>query len=413
VSRVVVSGLGTAGPWGLGHADLLANWLAGGPATVEIDRAAGYHRPQGARRALLASGVDLAAYLSPAQARRMSPPAQLAMAATRLALADAGLEALSRDEMARTAIVVGTAFGPSWVTEQLLRQILLVGPDAASPALFTESVASAPASQVALALGARGPNLAVTAREASDLLAVVEAERLLTTGAADRVVVLVVDEMTPLLHAVLDRFRALALPDENGVERARPLAPESRGALAAEGATALVLEAATIARERGRSPWATIAAVARGFDPSAPAWGWGTGGAALAAVAGRQLARRGVELSDVDLVVSGASGVRHGDELEAALLAGLFGGSPPPIVAPKAALGAWGGGFLAAAVLATAGRAPRTAWIEACDPALGLTPRPGVAAEYPHRALVTSAGSGGAAACLVLDGGQPGRISAV
>ena len=33
-------------------------------------------------------------------------------------------------------------------------------------------------------------------------LAVVEAGRLLATGAAERVVVLVVDEMTPLLHAV-------------------------------------------------------------------------------------------------------------------------------------------------------------------------------------------------------------------
>jgi len=413
VSGIVVSGVGTAGPWGLGRRDLVASWRSGGPAAIEVDRAAGYHRRHGARTALLAAELDLSAYLSPAQARRMSPPARLSMAATRLALADAGLEALPREAMAGTALVVGTTFGPSSVTEQLLRQILLTGPDAASPALFTESVASAPASQVALALGAKGPNLAVTAREASDLLAVVEAARLLTTAAAERVVVLVVDEMIPMLHAVLDRFRALALPDGEGVERARPLAADRSGALAAEGATALVLESAESARARGRASIVQVSAVARAFDPTAPAWGWGDGGAALAAVASRQLARRGVEPVSVDLAVSGASGSLRGDAVEAEVLSGLFAGTPPPIVAPKAVLGAWGGGFLAAAVLAAAGVAPPGAVVRACDPVFGLQPSATSIAGPPRRTLVSSVGSGGAAAWLVLDAGQPDPPSAV
>ena len=61
--------------------------------------------------------------------------------------------------------------------EQLLRQILGQGPDQASPALFTESVASASAAQMAMVIRARGPNQTLTQREASDLLALGEAAR--------------------------------------------------------------------------------------------------------------------------------------------------------------------------------------------------------------------------------------------
>ncbi len=205
----------------------------------------------------------------------MSPPARMAVAAARLALAEAGLDDPARH--AATAVVVGTAFGPSSVTELLLRQILHLGPEQASPALFTESVASAAASQVALVWKARGPSLAVTQREASDLLALGEAARLVATGRAERALVLVVDEMTPLLHAVLDRFRALARPDADGVERARPFDRDRSGVLAAEGATALVLEPLAAAEARGATPLFAVAGQGAAFDPSAPNRDWGVG----------------------------------------------------------------------------------------------------------------------------------------
>jgi len=411
--RIVVTGLGTAGPWGLGHGELLKSWRGGGPLPREVDRSAGFHRAHGARTALLAAGIDLSAYLSSGQARRMSPPARLAMAAARLALADAGLTSVARGEMERTAIVVGTAFGPSSVTEQMLRQILESGPETTSPALFTESVASAPASQVALALGARGPNLAVTGREASDLLAVGEARRLLATDAAERVLVLVVDEMIPLLHAVLDRFRALAEADADGRERARPLSADRDGVLAAEGATALLLEVEETAVRRGVTPWGGLAAAIRGFDRTASPSDWGSGGADLAATLGGGLERAGIDRADFELIVSGAAGASKGDRAEAELLAALFVGDPPPIVAPKAALGAWGGGFLAAAVLAAAGSLPSDSAIASCDPSFGLRLAAGELEARPRRTLVSSLGSGGAAAWIVLDGGQPHPRSAV
>jgi 3-oxoacyl-[acyl-carrier-protein] synthase II len=406
----VVSGIGSVSALGVGAAALARSLREGPPPPVAVDRAAGYHRRGGARTARRVVGADLGALVPAAQARRMSPPARHAVAAMRLALADAGLAGLGREDWEDAGIVAGTCFGPASVTEQLLHQILHQGPDTASPALFTESVASAAASQIALALGARGPNLAITQREASDLVALAEAARLIETGAATRVLVTVVDEMIPLEHAVLDRFRALA---RTSAEIARPFDRRRNGTVAAEGASVLVLESAELVAERV-PPYARVVATARGFDPSAPAWDWGSDGAGLARTLAAALARAGVAPRSVGRVVSGAAGTRRGDRLEAAVLRSLFPDGVPPVLVPKASTGEYGGAYLAAAVLAAADHAaPPPRGFEETDPELGLVPwRPAPGAgELPPpaaRTLVTSLASGGAAAWAVLErGGRP------
>jgi len=403
---VVVSGWSAVGAFGAGRAALAAALSGEVPAASQVvDRSAGWHRRGGSRRGLVAADVDLSAWLDPAPARRMSPPARFAVAAARQALVDSGL---TNADHAETAVVVGTAFGPACVSEQLVEQILRQGPANASPALFTESVASAAAGQIALVLGARGPSLALTEREASDLLALAEGARLVASGAAARALVVVVDEVTPMLHATLDRFRALARPEADGREVARPFDRRRSGGLAAEGAAVLVLETAAAAAARGARPRARCVAFARGFDPTAPAWSWGRGAPALARTLARGLARGGVDRASLELVVSGASGAVAGDRLEAAVLREVFGAALPPVAAPKGALGAYGGGHLAAALLAAEGAAigGATGFLEA-DPELGVVPR-GRAAPA-RRLLVSALAAGGAAAWAVLDAAGEAR----
>jgi 3-oxoacyl-[acyl-carrier-protein] synthase II len=401
---VAITGLGAVGPWGTTLDGLIERLRAGEAAPIAVDRSKGYHREGGARTALATASLDLAGLVPAAQLRRSSPPARFALAAAHRALADAGLGELDLAAHNRTAIVAGTNWGPATVTEQLLHQLLRQSPELASPAAFTESVASAPAAQVALAIGARGPNLAVTEREASDLLALAEGVRAVATGAADRALVIVVEEATPLLHAVLDRFRALARSDEDGVERARPFDRRRDGFLLAEGAAALVLEADEAARVRGARRRARVAAIVRGFDPSAPAWDWGRGSGRLAATLARGLERAGVDRSSIGLVVSGASGALRGDRLEAEVLRSTFGTAMPPIAAPKGVTGEGAGGFLAAAVLAAGGEVvgPTGGFAEA-DPELEVAPLRAAARRAPGRALVTALGSGGPAAWAVLE----------
>lgn len=402
---IVVTGLGTVGSFGCGSDSLRQALAASVSGTSEVDRSAGYHLSESSRRACLVSYPQLAAWVPPLEARRMSPPSKLAVAAARMALCCAGFEA--KPEESETAVVISTSFGPSSYSESLLKQILFEGPEATSPSLFTESVANAPAAQIAITTRSRGPSLTVCQHEAGPLLAVERAAAAVLSGRSPRALAGAVEEMTPLLHALLDRFGALARGGQEGEEIARPFDRRRSGFLAGEGSTVLVLEPEEAARERGARVLARLLAWGSAFDPTAPPADWGTGHATLARTLRRSLDRAGISLAEIDRIVSGASGSRTGDRLEARMLRAAWGEAPlPPVVAPKAVIGEYGGGVLGPAVLAAAGApfGPTPGFAEP-DPELGVVPHDGRPLEAPQTVLVTSLAAGGAAAWLVL--GKP------
>lgn len=398
---ILVTGLGTVGAYGSGE-ESLRRVLASGepPASQELDRSAGYHLARASRRGLMVDPALLREWLSPGEARRMSPPSRLAVTASRMALRAAGLEGVA-DE--RTGVILATAFGPSSYSEGLLKQILLEGPEAASPILFMESVANAPAAQIAIASKARGPSVTICQREAGALLAVGQAAVDVAAGRVPRALAGAVDEMTPLLHSLLDRFGAVTRnggPD--ALEVARPFDRRRAGFVAAEGATMLVLESA----EPSRPPLARVLAWGSAFDPTAPPVGWGTGHASLARALRRSLDRAGIDLASIDRIVSGASGSVGGDRVEGLMLREAWGDAQlPPLLAPKGVTGEYGGGFLAAAVLAVGTPFGPTAGFAEPDPDLGLVPHDGSPLPAPSTVLVTSVAAGGAASWLVL--GKP------
>ena len=387
---------------GAGKESLAAALAAGAPRLTEIDVKQGYHAAGTARWAALATHVDVTRWLPASRARRLSWPSRYAVAAAEMAIADAGID---RQELgaAPAAVAIATAFGTARYAETLVRDILMQGPEAASPALFSESVANAPAAQVALAAEARGTNAAVTQREAGPLQAVLLAAREVRLGRSRFALAGCSEEINPLVHALLGRFDALAVPSSEG-EVARPLDRRRSGMIAAEGATVLLLEREDDARSRGARVLARVAGGARAFDPTASSYGWGTGGEALAARLGAELERQGIDVATIDRVVSSASGAVAGDRLEADILRRLFGERVPPVLAPKGVTGEYGGGHVAAAVLAAAdGCAWPTAGFGEADPELGVVPHDGASLPPSRRVLVSALAAGGAAAWLVLD----------
>lgn len=400
---VVISGLGVLGPAGIGREALGAVLAEGGAPSAPIDRAAGLHRENLPAEAGLFPELSLATWVPPAIARRMCRPSRFAVAAARLAVEDARLEPAVL-EGPRTGVAVGTAFGPTLFTEKLLREILESGPETASPFWFTECVANAPAAEIALVLKARGPNLTITQREAAGLLAVGQAAVEVDEGRSDTAIAGSVEEMTPMLHAILARFGAVARRGGDGAV-ARPFDRARSGYLPSEGAAMVVLERAERVRGRGGRVLARIAMRGSGFDATAPTAGWGTGGGTLARRARRDLDRAGIPVEAIDAIVSGASGSIAGDRCEAGFLRALWGSRPlPTVLAPKASTGEYGGGFLAAAVLAMRGaRFGRTAGFREVDPELGVVPHDGSPLPELRRVLVTSMAAGGAAAWMVLE----------
>jgi 3-oxoacyl-[acyl-carrier-protein] synthase II len=390
---VVVTGVGCLGAFGTGLPALAEALAAGRPCASPIDRSGGMHRKNGATLVAACAGLDLTPWLSPQAARRMSDLSQFAVAAARMARADAGLAEVAGE---RTAVAIATALGPGGFTEQLARQILEKGGRAASPFLFTDCVANAAAGQIAIDAGARGPNVTICQREAGPVLALAQGAAEIASGRADVCLAGAADEMKPLVHALLDRFRTLSRPDGAG-ECPRPFDRRRNGALGGEGATVFVLEAEDVARARGARMLARVGPSARAFDPTASRAGFGRGGEALAATLRERL---GPALAAVDVVVSGASGSRAGDALEAALLRALPTAAAR-VLAPKAVHGEFGGGTLAAALLAL--RSVRFAMPAACDqpdPTLDIRLASG---EIRGRAvLVTACAAGGVAAATIL-----------
>ena len=398
----VITGLGVVGAHGIGRASLQGALLAGRPLGSEVDRSAGYHAVDASRLAALVPKQDLARWLPPAEARRLSVPSRFAVAAARMAQEDAGLAAL---EGRRVAVVLATAFGALLFTEKLVRQILEEGPESAQPFYFSECVANAAAGRVAIALGARGANVTITEREAGPLLALARGAQEVREGRADLVVAGSADEMTELLHALLDRFRGTARAEGGRDEAPRPFDAARNGVLAGEGASVVVIEREDDATARGARILARVSASGAAFDATAPVSDWGDGYEALARALRSALARAGHGVETIDLIVSGASGARRGDRLEAATLAAAWGGVKlPPVVAPKAVVGEFGGGLLASAVLAAEGAAfGRLLALQTQDPKLAVAPHDGSPIPAPHRILITSLAAGGAAAWALLE----------
>jgi 3-oxoacyl-(acyl-carrier-protein) synthase len=400
--RAVVTGLGVVGPHGIGRASFEAALLAGRPLASSIDRGAGYHAADSSRYAALVPKLDLARWLPAGEARRMSLPSRFAVAAARMAVEDAGITSL---EGRRVAVVLATAFGALLLTEKLVQQVLEEGPESAQPFYFSECVANAAAARVAIALGARAANVTIVEREAGPLLALARGAHEVESGRADVAIAGSADEMTELLHSLLDRFRGTARASRTHDEAPRPFDAHRDGVLAGEGATVLVIERDADAAARGARPLARVAANVAAFDPSARVTDWGDGHLSLARGLMRGLARAGRRAADIDLVVSGASGARRGDRLEADTLTTVWDGAPiPPVVVPKAVTGEFGGGLLAAAIVAMAG-APfgRPVSFGARDASLAVVPHDGAKLPAPRGVLVTALAAGGAAAWTVLE----------
>lgn len=399
---VVITGLGLIAGTLFGVEPLRQSLLNGKMPLTAINRSAGYHFPESAHFAVLTDGVDFSQWIAPIAGRRMSAPSKFAVAAAKMALADA---ALTDSSGPGTAIVISNAVGAVDLSEQLLRTAMLEGPESVSPFSFAECVSNAPAAQVAIACQARGTNITVVQREAGILTAVGRGAAEIAAGRADLALVGGAEEMPPIMHAFFDRLDALARPGHDGGETARPFDRRRSGFVAAEGAVILVLESEARARSRNATVRARVRGFGSAFDPSSARVGWGSGHDSLAQGLRRMIDRAQLRTADIGRIISGASGAIAGDRLDArTLLAAWQDAALPPVIAPKGVTGQYGGGFLGAAVLSVGETdfGPTAGFAEP-DPALGVTPHGGGPLPDADYTLVTSLASGGTASWLILE----------
>jgi 3-oxoacyl-(acyl-carrier-protein) synthase len=397
--RARVTGIGIVSPLGIGRESFWEALCAGRTAIGEIRRfdAGGEIPPRGAEVA----DFPAREFLPPTLVRRMDRVSQMIGVAAVLAAADAGLTAAGTNGE-DLAVVVGAALGNITESVQFLDRVFTRGPSLANPMLFPNLVMNAPASQVSMALGWRGPNLTVSAGEISGEAAIEVALGLLRRGRARAVVVAAGEELAEMTFRALERLRALS--PRRGGGRSMPFDVDADGPILGEGAAAVVIENGDSAERRGAHVRASIEAVERfALAVRAPTL-WPAPQAAV------DLCARATSAADIGLC--GADSSPERDALELALMSRLLPAGRP-LYALSGAVGTHGGLGLttvATAVLAlSSGRLPPIVGLERprCDVPFVL-PRVETRGSW-SRACVLGTARGGAGMAIELAG--PGESS--
>jgi 3-oxoacyl-[acyl-carrier-protein] synthase II len=327
---------------------------------------------------------------------------QLAIAAAREAVADAGLS-LAGELADRTGVVVNCAVAGMGEIESATRKLTGLEPGRVSPYFVSSVIPNMAACEVAIDLGVHGPVTASALACASGIYAFLEGRRLIACGEADVVVCGGTDaSITPVMFAGLSTMGALSRRNDDPARASRPFDAGRDGFVYGEGAVLAVLESAEHALRRGANVYATVAGGALtsdAFHVSAP-----EPSAAYTAEAIRLALRQsGTGPADIDYICAHGTSTRANDRTETAAIRAAFGehAGDVAISSPKSMVGHLIGaaGSLSAMVATLAmrdGVAPPTINLDTPDPECDLDYVPNVARPMTiDTAMVNAFGFGG------------------
>ncbi|MFD0691996.1 ketosynthase chain-length factor [Actinomadura fibrosa] len=328
---VVVTGLGVIAP---GGDDTEAFWrtlLAGRRSIGRIDRFA----PDRYRTRLAGQvhGFHAKERVGSRVAVQTDLFTQFGLAASDMALADAGLDMAAVPEYER-AVVVASSSGGTEFGQREIERLWRNGPDHVGAYQSIAWFYAATTGQVSIRHGMRGPCGVICAEQAGALDAVGQARRLIRDGARAALTGGTDASLCP--YGLTAQLAAGRLYQGDDPARAyRPFAADTAGFVPGEGGAILVVEDAAAAAERGARQYGTVAGYAATFDPR-PDSGREPG---LRRAAELALADAGRAPGDVDVVFADAAGVRELDRIEAAALTALFEPYGVPVTAPKTMTG--------------------------------------------------------------------------
>jgi 3-oxoacyl-[acyl-carrier-protein] synthase II len=262
--RVVITGMGLVTPLGLDTEETWKAALAGRSGAGPIT-----HFDASAHTCRIACEVKdfvPADHMEPRAARRMDRVSQLAVAAGRLALADAALDVAGERE--RVGAVIATGAGGNETFERQHRLFLERGAERVSPAAVATIIVNMSVGHVSMQLGLGGPISCPVTACASGTHGVGDAAAIIRSGAADVMLAGGSEAgITPFTMAALDATRALSRRNDDPAAASRPFDLARDGFVAGEAAAVLVLESLEHAAARG----AEIVCEVRGYGMSADA----------------------------------------------------------------------------------------------------------------------------------------------
>ena len=321
--RVVITGLGVVSPVGNGKEEFWNNLLAGKPGVGPITQFDATDFP--VKIAGEVKDFDPVALAGDRKTvRHMDRYTQFAVAAAKMAVADAKLDMTKEDpDMAGT--LIGTGIGGIHVMEHTILQIEKRGPEKVNPFAIPMMIANMASGQVSITLGLRGPVLTDVTACASGTNSIGLAARLIKYGDAD--IMIAGGAEAAVSKAPMAGFaamKALSSRDCPPEEASCPFDAGRDGFVLGEGSGVLVLEELEHAKKRGAHIYAELAGYGSNGDAyhiTAPR----PGGELAYLCMEKALKDAGIRPEDVDYINAHGTSTHLNDLNETSAIKALLG----------------------------------------------------------------------------------------
>jgi len=406
-ARVVITGIGILSPLGLDTETTWQNIVAGesGIDRITLFDTAGFATTIAGE----VKGFVPEQYLSAKETRRTDRFSQLAVAAARQAVANAGIK-LTTEIKDAAGVIIGCGLGGLTTIYQQAIILREQGPGRLSPFAAPMLIANMASGYVAIALGLTGPNFGITSACASGSDAIGVARDiirrrdspLMLAGGCEALI-------SPLGIASFNALKALSQRNDTPCEASCPFDARHDGFVMSEGAAVMVLEDLDHAQGRG----APIIAELVGYGATADAFHITQpleNGAGAARAMTQALTKAGIAPQEVDYINAHGTSTPLNDRTETRAIKEAFGpyAYRVPISSTKSMTGHLIGaaGAIEAAFCTLAirdGIIPPTINLHHPDPECDLDYVPGCARHQKVKvALSNSFGFGGHNSSLVL-----------
>ncbi len=253
--QVVITGLGAVTPIGIGVKNFCEGLKTGRNGIAKVT-----HFDVTDFRSKLAAEVNnfqAEEWIDKKSAGRMDRFTQFGIAASTMAIEDAGLESFSFDKN-RAGVIIGSGIGGSQAIEDGYSELQENGPKSLNPFFVSKLLINMAASMVSIKYGLKGPLSAPSVACSTGSNAIGDAFRILQRGDADIMLAGSSEaSITPLPYACFCATRSMT-PNDCAENASRPFDKNRDGFVMGEGAGIVVLENMQHALKRGAKIYAEI-----------------------------------------------------------------------------------------------------------------------------------------------------------
>ena len=248
--RVVVTGLGIVSPLGLG-VDENERALFEGRSGVDYIKTFTPEEEFPVKIAGEVRGFDPADYIDHKEIKKMDRFIHYAVACSKMALEDSGIE-INEENAERVGVIVGVGLCGLPALEKYHDVLNEKGVKKITPFFIPMLIANLASGQVSITMGAKGPNSCVVTACATGTHSIGEAARLIQYGDADAMFAGGTESViTPLCVGGFNAAKALSTRNDDPQGASRPFDKDRDGFVIGEGCGVVMLEELEIAKKRG------------------------------------------------------------------------------------------------------------------------------------------------------------------